>query len=240
MKATIASVVVAVLVVATVATPVAAGSDAEPSLVVELHEDGSADVVLTLTYDLNSDDERDAFRTLENDSDTRTQVRDRFADRMASVAASAENATGREMRVSDATIDVYTTEGGETGVVELGVRWHGLAAVEGDRLVVTQPFASGFETDRRVAFVPPEGYELAEATPEPATDGRRATWSPGTDLEGFEATFAPSDDAEETSSGATTAGSGSEDSSASNGVAGFGLPLGVVSLVAAVLLARFR
>lgn len=238
MKEKIAWVVVAVMVVATVATPVAAGSDAEPSLMIDLREDGSADVVLTLTYDLNSDDERDAFRTLENDSDTRTQVRKRFADRMANVAASAENATGREMRVSDATIAVYTSEDGDTGIVELGVRWDGLAAVEGDRLVVTQPFASGFETDRRVVFVPPEGYELVDATPEPATEDGRVAWSPGTDLEGFEATFAPADGA---SSDATTAGGESDESeSASSEVPGFGVGLGVVSLVAAALLARVR
>lgn len=240
MKAKIARIVVAVMVVATVATPVAAGSDAEPSLVVELHEDGSADVVLTLTYDLSSDDERDAFRTLENDSDTRTQVRERFADRMANVAASAENATGREMSVSDATIDAYATDDGETGIVELGVRWHGLAAVEDDRLVVTQPFASGFETDRRVAFVPPEGYGLVDATPEPATDDGRVAWSPGTDLEGFEATFAPADGTDGASDDATTAGSDSGDSSASSDVPGFGVALGVVSLAAAALLARIR
>lgn len=253
-KFTIALVVV--LLVAATATSVTAASDAKPSLTVALSEDGSATVVLTMTYDLGSDAERDAFRALENDSDTRTQVRQRFRDRMASVAASASNATDRQMSVESATIDVRTTADGETGVVELSVTWNGLAAVEGDRLVLGEPFASGFETDRTVTVLAPEGYEVASATPEPSTTtDRRVTWKPGTNLDGFEVTLRPA--TAEVGETTTTDGSGTDDGEAAKtgsgsdgeesggdspvtGVPGFGVGIAVASLLGAVLLWRRR
>lgn len=150
--------------VAVVATPAAAGTEAEPSLVVSVAEDGDAEV--TLTYDLTSENERDAFKTLENDSDAQTQVRDRFRDRMASVADRAESATGRAMSVDNASVKVYVAEDGETGAMRLRVTWHGLAAVDGDRLIVTEPFASGFTANRGVTLIAPDGYELTGASPE--------------------------------------------------------------------------
>lgn len=244
MTGKLAPVLVAVLVVATVATPAAAGTDAEPSLTVAVHEDGSANVVLTLTYDLTTDAEREAFRTLERDADARKQVSERFQDRMADVAASATNATGRETNVTNATVDVRTTPDNETGLVELAVTWKELAAVEDDRIVVTEPFASGFETDREVTFVAPEGYELADATPEPSavTDGR-VTWKPGTSLEGFELTFRP-DGTEEATAGETTepadAGEESNGSPISGEVPGFGIGIAVTSLLGAALLGLRR
>lgn len=248
MNAKLAHVLVAVMVVAsTAAVPAtAASSDAdaetEPSLTVALSEDGSARVVLTLTYDLTSESERDAFRSLENDADTRERVRTRFSDRIAGVAASAENATGREMSIEKATIDVRTTADNETGIVELAVTWNGLAAVEGDRLVVTQPFSSGFETDRGVTVVAPDGYKIADATPEPTTasDGK-ATWKAGTSLDGFELTLRPEDasGSPTTASDAeTTSGQSDGSGNASGGVPGFGIGFAVVSLVGATLLWR--
>lgn len=237
-------VVLALAVVSTVAAPVAAETDSEPSLVVSLEDDGTADLLLTLTYDLTTDTERDAFRTLQNDSDARTYVRERFRDRMETVAARSENATGREMSVDDATIDVDTTDDGETGIVKLGVTWRGFAAVEGDGLVVTEPFASGFEADRKVTLVAPDGYELASATPEPTTaaDGRLA-WESGTSLDGFEAAFSSADSAangettDERTGGSETT---DEAETATSEVPGFGFGLATVSLLAAALLAVRR
>lgn len=237
MNRTLTGAVVALLVTATLVTPVAAETDAEPSLEVALEENGDAKVTLTLTYDLDSDAERDAFRTLEDDADARTKARDRFRDRMASVATGAENATDREMSVDDAAIDVSTTADGDTGIVELAVTWRGLAAVDDGALVVTEPFVSGFESDRRVTLVAPEGYELAAASPEPASVGDgRISWDAGTNLDGFEATVVPTDE----SGGATTDAQATGSSSSASDVPGFGVGLGVVSLLAAAFLARSR
>jgi len=54
----------AALVLAGAAAPAAAANHDQPSLVVDLHADGSAAVTATFTYDLTTDAERSAFRTL--------------------------------------------------------------------------------------------------------------------------------------------------------------------------------
>ncbi|WP_435181489.1 DUF7345 domain-containing protein [Halorussus sp. AFM4] len=242
MHETFVRAIVAVIVVAVSATPAAAGTEAEPSLVVSVAEDGDAEVTLTLTYDLTSENERDAFKTLENDSDAQKQVRDRFRDRMASVADRAENTTGRAMSVDNATVKVYVSEDGKTGVVRLQVTWHGLAAVDGDRIVVTEPFASGFTADRKVTLIAPDGYERTGASPEPGTtsDGQ-LTWKQGTSLDGFEVVFSSASE-EATTSQSTEEQAGQREtdkqaSSAISEVPGFGIAIAMVSLTAAGLLA---
>lgn len=236
------------MIVAVAATPAAAAaqSSAEPSLVVDLQDGGDAVVALTLTYDLETDDERAAFRTLQNDSEARADARERFRSRMAAVASDAGNATGREMSVTDAAVDVAVSDDGQVGVVELSVTWTDLAAVEGDRLVVTEPFASGFEPDRPFSVRGPDGHRLAGATPAPADDGANAaTWEAGTDLAGFEATFAPADEGgtPTASDGDGTAGEDGGDGGDGGGVGppGFGAGVALLALLAAaVALARRR
>lgn len=174
--------------------PVAGQDDAKRSLVVNLEEDGSAELTLTITYDLADQEERDAFEELQDDAEAREDIRRRYLDRMQSVAHDAENATGRTMAVTSAAVNLRTTDNGETGIVELTVDWDGLAAVEDGTLVVTEPFASGFEPDRTFTVSAPEGYEVATVTPEPdSSDATSVTYERGTSLEGFEATFAESD-----------------------------------------------
>lgn len=220
-------VAVAVVLSVVVAPATADASTAEettPSLVVDLHEDGSATVTLVQTYDLETDDERAAFESLQDDEGAREEAKTRFADRMSDVAADAAEATGREMSVSDPSIDLRTTDG--VGVVELSVTWSNLAADQDGRLVVTEPFASGFEPDRQFAVVGPDGYELDGATPAPDESGETsATWGAGTDLRGFEVAFAP-------------AGDGGTGTEADEGIPGFGVPAALVALAAIALLAR--
>lgn len=218
--------VAALLIAAAVAPMGAAQQDASPSFVVALAEDGSARITLTMTHDLESDEERAAFRSLENDSATRADARDRFRSRMASVASDASNVTGREMSVSDPAIDLRTADGGSVGVVELAVSWSNLAAQRDGALVVTEPFASGFEPDRRFTVRGPDGHELASASPSAEnTDANVATWRAGADLSGFEAVFAP-----------TEGGDGS-----GIGAPGFGPATALVALAGAALgLARRR
>lgn len=187
------TVLVAVLLVAAAAVaPVAAheGHETGSSFVVDLNRDGSARVTLALTYDLETDDERTAFRTLQNDSEARADARERFRTRIASVAADASEATGRDMRVSDPAIDLSVTDNGSVGVAELSVTWTALAATNDGELVVTEPFASGFEPQGEFTLRGPDGYTLESATPSP--DGRMGnalTWESGTDLSGFTVTF---------------------------------------------------
>lgn len=204
---TVARALAAVLVIT--AMIVAAGgavattqASKNPSFVVDLAADGSAEITLTLTKDLETDDERAAFQTLQNDSETRADARERFASRMAGVASNADNGTSRDMAVSDATIDLSVSDDGSVGVVELGVTWTNLAASEDGTLVVTEPFASGFEPDRAFTVRGPDGYELSSASPSPGDEGSNAaTWSAGSNLSGFEVVFEPTSAGDADSSG---------------------------------------
>lgn len=210
-------------------TPSAA-QQTTPSFVVALQDDGSAEVTLTLTYDLTDEAETDAFRELQNDSTARAEARSDFRARMAAVANDSENATGREMSVSDATIELRTEDDGRLGVVELSVTWTGLAAVDGGRLTVTEPFASNFEPDRTFTVRGPDGYGVATATPKPATGTANSiTYQPGTDLSGFQAAFEP------TATGGTTT---APDTPGGAGQPGFGILVAVAAVGLGALLAR--
>lgn len=166
----------------------AAGSG-ETTLVVALDEDGDANVTLRLVFDLDRDAERRALQRLR---ENRSAIAAAFEAQMRSIAVDTAEETGREMRI--ASSDVQVSTGGSTGVVELTVTWVGLAAVEGDRLVVSDPFADGFEPAGRFVVRGPEGYVLADATPDATnrTDAS-ATWAAGSSLEGFQAAFVPAD-----------------------------------------------
>lgn len=228
------------LLVVGAAVPASAHSGEDSSFVVALHEDGSAELTLTLTYDLADEDDRAAFEALQDDASARERVRTRFRDRLAAVAADAENATGREMAVTDASVALSTTHDGATGVVELSATYEGLAAVENGRLTVTEPFASGFETDHRFTLRAPDGYRLASVGPEPASqeDGR-VTWSGGNDLSGFEATLTAQSGATATD-GSDEAVAGTTGDASSGAGAGFGLLAALLAVGIAGLLARRR
>ena len=179
-----------ILVVGLLASAGAAGADdhTEPSLVVDLDAAGDAEVTLTLVFDLDDADERQAFEALEGDADVREEFRERFEDRTATVAEEASEATGREMAVSEAEIDLESND--RRGVVELSVEWEALAAVEGETVTVTEPFASGFAPEQRFEIVGPDGYAVTDVSP--AADDRgddRLGWDAGTTIEGTNVTF---------------------------------------------------
>lgn len=217
-----------VLMLAALATaPVAATHQADdtvhPALTVSLEPDGSATVTVRLTFDLETDAEREAFTSLEGDADAKAQERDRFAARLDQVAADASNATGREMRIENTTISIERADDGQTGVVTFVLDWTNLAHVDGDRLVLTEPFTSDYTADRTVTVRAQDGYRIAETTPEPDSTGdRQASWEAGTDLDGFEVV------AVESGSGGVIGGS----------APGFGVIAGVIGTLGAVLLAR--
>lgn len=219
---------------AAVATPAAAAhtgdDEVHPEFTVALESDGAATVTVQYTYDLETDAERQAFMSLENDEDERATATNRFTARMARVAADASNATNRSMHVDKATIDVRTAGDSATGVVTFTLNWTGLARVENQRLILTEPFASGYSPDRTFSVQVPPGYRLATTTPDPAAaNDTRATWEPGTDLQGFRVVAEPSGD------GGETNGTGT------GGLApGFGVLAGMVGLLGALLLLRRR
>ncbi len=226
----IATVLAGLVVCSLAVTPVAAAHSPEPSLVIDLDETGDAQVTLTTTYDLDSEEEADAFESLHNDEDAQADSLDRFAENMQSVADTASERAERPMVVTGE--DVTTERQEDVGVLRVTVQWTNLAAIEGDRLVVTEPFASGYETDRSLSIVAPDGFTLTDATPTPDDEGDgMATWAAGTALDGFEVSMEAPDGEIEASAGDAT-----DDS-----LPGFGVvSAALAALVGATLVARHR
>ncbi len=225
MRQGLATLCVVLICSALLVTPIAGASgtadqpaDAdEPTLYVELTADGDATVSLVSVYDLTSEDERDAFETIDESEQDRDEMLTRFTDRMQSVAANAD--AGAENAVTADAIDLQTS--GDRGIVVLSVEWESLAAVENGQLTLTEPFASGYETDRALVVDGPDGATIESATPEPTeTTDAQASWDAGTDLNGFELTFALADD--------------DTDGTADDSVPGFGVVVTAVSLLALI------
>ena len=224
-------VLLCLAVAASLLTAPAAAQTGEEGVLVELEPNGDADVSVTFTYDLDGESERAAFEELRENETARAALAERFGGRMAAVAEDASAATGREMSVVDPTAELRRD--GDVGTVELSVAWSNLAAVDGDRLTVTEPFASGFDPDRTFTVAVPEGYGIASSGPSPSEgDGSSATWDAETSLDGLELVVEPTGDDggtdEEGTPGAT------EDSP------GFGVAVAVAALSVAAIAARRR
>lgn len=161
-------------------------ADDEDTLVVELEPDGDATISLNLVYDLESDEQQAAFESLHEDDVAMTELADRFHDRMESVAAAVDGED--EQTVTDAANDVVVGE--ELGIVSIAVTWDSLASVDDETLIVTEPFASGFQTDTQFVLAGPEDSSIDTVEPEADTTGEEnARWNAGSDLDGFEATL---------------------------------------------------
>lgn len=219
----IALSVVALLLTSAFVSPVAASNASEPieepALHVQLEENGDATVSFVSVYDLTDEDERDAFETLREDETTQTELLDRFVDRLDAVATEMDDDVDRELAVSGDSVDVRTSE--THGIVSLSVEWSGLAAVEDDTLVLTEPFASGFEADRPLVITVPDETTLESVTPEPTThDDGQLRWDDGADLNGFEMSVSSST---------------AESNEASDGVPGFSVGATAVALAIALV-----
>ncbi len=206
----------ATLIVALVAFAGAVGAVSAESVDVQLHEDGDATVTFEWTYDFDADEERDAFVSLEQDEVAQDEFLDDFVGGIEAVADESADATGREMWVGDTAIELE--DSGGSGVVRITVEWGSLAEADDGKLTLTEPFASGFETER-LTVEAPEGYVIDSAEPEPTdTDERTATWS-DVSLDGFEVVVISSEASEES-------------------LPGFGVVAALLSAVAVALVRR--
>lgn len=203
---------------------------AEPAFVVDLDVDGSARVTLVTTFDLTTDSEREAFESLRANETARERRTNQFADRMRAIVTRAEDSTERDMAVHSPDMSYATTD--DIGIVSLSVTWDGLVAQNGDRLVLREPFASGFNIDRPFQVVAPDSYEVGTATPTPTTQqGNSAVWNANTQFEGFEVEFTPTGD--KTVAGAPNGTSGA-------GTPGFGVTTAAVAVIVATALLVIR
>lgn len=225
-------VVVLVSMVATAVVPVSAQSttddDAEGTFVADIDEDGDADLRLVTEFDLTTDSERAAFQELQSDEDRQEQLLDEYQTRMDRIATRATDDVDREIRASDPRITVETNDEETRGVVTLAVRWSSLAEVNEDKLIVEEPFASGFQFDGDFVVSGPEGYMIDGTTPEPDTvSGNTAQWSDGTDLSTFSVVLS-----------ADGSGEDGGDASGSDSQPGFGILISAVALGAVLFALR--
>lgn len=174
-----------------------------PAFIVELDQSGSATVAVTYTFNLSDESRQEAFQQIRDNQTERESFRTQFRDRFQRIAADTANTTGREMSASNAVLDFRND--GTTGVVEASVTWTGLAAVDGNEMTVTEPFASGFTTERPVHMRIPDGYNVQSVTlPADSTSGGTLTYAAGTDFTDFELVVtAPVDTATPTDGGET-------------------------------------
>ncbi|WP_096393507.1 hypothetical protein [Halorubrum trapanicum] len=148
--------------------------DVEPddvSLEVAVQPDGDAEWTVEYRIRLATDEEERAFEQLRADVANDTEAyTTRFRDRMASTAETAESATGRNMTISNATVTAERRELPQAyGVLTYRFEWTNFAAVDGDRLRVGDAVDGLFLDDSSSLIVSwPEGYRLAETTPDPS------------------------------------------------------------------------
>lgn len=139
-------------------------------LSIAVEENG--DAVWTIEYRtrLETDEDEQAFEDLEGDIDADPEpYAQRFQDRMEGTAGSAENATGREMAITEMTVAAERRDLPQAyGVLTYRFRWSSFAAIEGDRLLVGDAIAGlFFEEETSLLLSWPDGYELAGASPTP-------------------------------------------------------------------------
>lgn len=238
-RTTVSNLLVGFMVILLVLTslfmvPFAVGATepAEPterSVVVQLSDDGSGELTVVSTFVLTDSVEREAFESIQSESTVQDEAVARFDERISSVVAEAGDRVDRSMIVTDPTITLAVSDDGATGIVRLHVTVTNLAAVTEKQIAVTEPFASGYTTDRPFTISGPDGYELVSASPEPAEAAETsATWSADIALDGFSVTFERSDAAE-------------ADDQATESMPGFGVALAIISLLVSVgLLRRVR
>ena len=154
--------------------------DVEPddvSLEVAVGPDGDAEWTVEYRIRLGTDEEERAFEQLRADVENDTEAyTSRFRDRMASTAATAESTTGRNMTVSNATVTAERRELPQAyGVLTYRFEWTNFAAVDGERLRVGDAVDGLFLDDSSSLIVSwPEGYRLAETTPDPSEARERS------------------------------------------------------------------
>ncbi len=123
-------------------------------------------------------------RTLENESDVEEfeefaerfneeeiQLYRDFEQKAETLAERAANETARDMTATAFEREAFVTTGLESdiGVVEMSFTWTNFAAVESDRLVVSDVFGNGLylDEDQRLVFETGDGLAFENASPEP-------------------------------------------------------------------------
>jgi len=156
--------------------PLAAEGVTEPTTTFEvaLQPDRSADWTVTVTYDLQTDDQQAAFDELATAYQDGTATVGPTASLYENLAAQADAATGREMEIEDQSYDAVRR--GTTGRLELSFTWTAFLAAEEERLVfndvLSTPSGTWLSTlgeNQVLRITTPRGYAITSAS-EPFAD----------------------------------------------------------------------
>lgn len=194
------------------------------SLNVDVGSDG--DAVWTVVYRIRLDDANttEAFADLRQDIEANPATYlDPFEQRMQLTVGAAENATGREMTVRNASVETRREPQPQTtyGVVSYRIEWTNFATVEDGTIRAGDAIDQLFlESDTALRLRWPGGYALTGATPDPTqTASDEVVWRGQQDFDRGEPRIVLERQTE-TADGTTTAGSGDGGSDGGDGGGG--------------------
>jgi len=144
----------------------AAHEEPERSLLgIELEGDGDATVYYVDSYDLEADEERATYESYAENETRRAEFRQAAVVELEAAAGNGSEAAAWEMRIDNVSVRTYEQDG--YGRVEVRVDWKRLAYADQRRVIVAEPFRSGYEPDREVAIHGPKGYRRNVTAPSP-------------------------------------------------------------------------
>lgn len=139
-------------------------------LAAELREDGTAEWRIEYRIRLDDENSTAAFDSLQQDVEANPENYTRtFSERMATTAAAAQEATGREMAIENVTVSAETKQlPREYGVVTYRFTWIGFAAVDDGQLRTGDALAGMFlDSATTLLLTWPEEYRLQSTDPAP-------------------------------------------------------------------------
>ena len=203
---------------------------AETDLHINISANGSAVWSVQYRFQLGGPNETSAFDQLRTDiGENPTQYRTRFEQRMDQALTTAENATDREMTISN--VSVRAARNGTAGVVTYKFVWQSFAATDGTRLDIRNSLAGlSLDNETQLMVSWPTSYE--PVTVQPAPTERQANvviWEGTTEFTEDE----PIVELARSNSMSNTTGAGA-DGGSNRESSGSNLPLSSIVLIALV------
>ena len=203
---------------------------AETDLHINISANGSAVWSVQYHFQLDGPNETAAFDQLRTDIATNsTEYRSRFEQRMGQAVTAAENATDREMAISN--ISVRAARNGTTGTVTYEFVWQNFAATDGTRLDIGNSLAGfSLDTETQLTMSWPTSYEPVTVRPAPTErQANMVSWDGATEFTEGEPLVELARSNSTTNTTAAGAGGGSNGESS-----GSDLPLPSIALIALV------
>ncbi|WP_343772836.1 helix-turn-helix transcriptional regulator [Natronoarchaeum mannanilyticum] len=184
-------------------------SDVRQVFRINLTADGDARwTVTTRIHDLDTEDDRQAFRDLAAEYEAGETDAGYSAATFEPFAANASESTGREMTIRNESRSTRLDNG--TGYLSFSFTWTNFARVDGDRVALGDAFLtpsgtwlSDLEAGQRLMITAPNGYAYESwnfgTSPDGGVKGGTATWTGPATFEpgGIEATYVATGGSEE-------------------------------------------